>query len=402
MTSLTALPEPGPLLGSKAVPGAPSPGATARLRLGFLAPEFPPSTGGMPELARAFAVYLASRPEIAVTVYSLPGAALPDSPLELRPALSGDLRRDTRLLERTGTDLWLALNAGLVPLAPRLEAPFFSYFHGNDFLEPWLACGHPWLERIRRPYAARLRHPLRRRAIRRAFPDLRLALTNSRSTAALIRRLLGVATERISVCPPGVDEGFFQQRARRPAGGPLRLLTVCRLTRSTARKNVDGVLRAVAMLRPRTPIRYTVVGSGDDLPRLQQLAARLGIAGDVDFRGRVSRGELLACYAAADLFVLASKATATDVEGFGLVYLEAAASGVPSLCSRQGGATDAVIEGENGLLLASSEPESIAAGIERYLADPDRFPPERVRAVAERCRWPTAGARIYREIMARL
>lgn len=370
------------------------------LRLGLIAPEFPPGRGGMHELARGLATHLAADNDVAV--YTVPGGGVPEAPFKQLPILSGDLTRDARRLSSAGVDAWLALNAGLIPLAPRLGKPFFAYCHGNDFLNPWLSCGHRWLERIRKPYAAAVRHPLRRRAIRRALTAVRHLLTNSDATAALLSERMGSREDRISVCPPGVDDRFFQERRAQPPGDRLRLLTVCRLNRSTARKNVDGVLLAISSLRSRAAIDYTVVGSGDDLTRLHGLATRLGIAEQVHFPGSVDQDQLLACYAAADLFILASKATTTDVEGFGIVYLEASASGVPVLCSRQGGATEAVREGVNGIVLASSAPESIAAGIERYLSDPARFPPARVRAFAEGFRWPIAGSRVLREIVTRL
>jgi phosphatidylinositol alpha-1,6-mannosyltransferase len=110
---------------------------------------------------------------------------------------------------------------------------------------------------------------------------------------------------------------------------------------------------------------------------------------------------LLAQYRDNDLFVLPVKATRTDVEGFGLVYAEAAASGLPVLASRAGLATDAIVDGTSGILLDSSSPEAIKDGIVRFLRERARFAEERVRAVAEAFRWRCVAPRV-RSILDRV
>lgn len=151
-------------------------------------------------------------------------------------------------------------------------------------------------------------------------------------------------------------------------------------------------------MQHRIPVSLTVVGDGDDLPRLQRLSAELGLTDKVRFAGRTGKDELLKCYADADLFVLASRATSRDVEGFGIVYIEASASGVPVICSAEGGATDAVEEGWNGIIIPSSSALDIAKGMERFELNRDRFPAARVQAFARRFRWPAAAAAIGREL----
>ncbi len=352
----------------------------------------------MAELSRGLAGALALTDDIVL--YCYPGRGLPDATFEQKPVLTGELRRDAEFLNADRVDAWIALNAGLVPLARLVEHPFFAYFMGNDFLNPWIAYGGVW-ERFQRPYVAPLRHALRRLAIRRSASSLRGLLTISRRSAELIEAGLGIERRYIQIQPPGVDEAFFQQ-TRRGDGEALRILTVSRLSSYTPRKNVDGVLHAVRLLAPEIPVHYTVVGDGDDLPRLQELARELEIDSRVRFRGALDKDQLLACYAGADLFVLAAKASKRDVEGFGIVYLEASASGVPVIASVEGGATDAVEDGRNGLLIPSSSPPDIARGIERFWTHRDRFPPARVRAFAERYRWPEVAARVRHAIISRL
>lgn len=361
-------------------------------RLAVLAPEFPPELGGMAELAWGLADALAEHTDLHL--YTRSGLGVGDPPFTVHPLLGSRPWRDRGALRRAEPAApWLILNAGYAPLAKQLGRPFYAYVHGNDFLNPWTACGPPWLERIRRPYMAVIRHALRRRAIRGALGAARRVFVNSRNTGDLVAHRMALDPGRIEVCPPGVHELFFQDPPPK-SSDEVRLLTVCRLTRYTARKNVDGVLEALALLGPR-PFHYTVVGDGDDRPRLEALARRLGLGERVSFRGSLDRDGLLDAYRHADLFILAAKATAKDVEGFGIVYLEASAAGVPVLASREGGAVDAVDEGVNGLLIPTSSPSDIAAGIERFLAERERWPAERVRGFAEGFRWPRIAERLF-------
>ena len=375
------------------------------MRIGILAPEFPPMLGGMAELARGLASALAETESVRVFSFRTPpppddGAPsfpFPVEPMTGRPWIDGP----ALAAEEDQVDLWLSLNAGSIPTAASLRQPFFAYLHGNDFINPWLRCGPRWLESRQRPYVADLRHYLRRRAVRTHLHRVRHVLTNSRQTARLITERLGLDASRISVAYPGVGEAFFQDREP-DDGETLRILTVTRLSRHTRRKNVDGVLRALAKLGDAFPWSYTVVGDGDDRERLEDLARELGIAAQVTFLGSVSFDELLAAYRRADLFILASRATKKDVEGFGIVYIEASAGGVPVICSREGGATDAVRDGVNGLLIETSDPASIAAGIERFQADRERFSPAAARAMAEEFRWPKIGAQVLDILKSRL
>ncbi|MEM8933153.1 MAG: glycosyltransferase, partial [Acidobacteriota bacterium] len=82
-------------------------------------------------------------------------------------------------------------------------------------------------------------------------------------------------------------------------------------------------------------------------------------------------------------------------------YLEAAAAGVPSICSREGGATDAVVDGKNGLLIDRSSPSAIADGLRRFVAERERFAPATVRAFAEGFRWPAIAAQVRTALVER-
>jgi len=257
------------------------------------------------------------------------------------------------------------------------------------------------MEGLRKPYLAAFRMAVRRAALRRTVEHVAHLFTNSRRTSELAVETLGIQPSRISICPPGVDDKFFQASAPGDQH-QIRLLTVTRLTKHSARKNVDGVLRAIALLDGSPSVTYTVVGNGDDQTRLQELARSLGIADRVSFRGRLGDSQLLECYRNADLFILAAIASKRDVEGFGIVYIEAAAGGIPSICSRVGGAVDAVHEGENGLLIPDSSPEAIAAGIRRYAASRTTFSSDKARAIADRYRWPKVAGMLRERLASEL
>lgn len=149
--------------------------------------------------------------------------------------------------------------------------------------------------------------------------------------------------------------------------GKKLILTVCRLTR---RKGVDNTIEAVVSLVQKHPdIIYSVVGDGEDREMLEQLIIEKQISNHVIFTGRVSDEDLLRFYARADVFVLASREEGRDIEGFGLVFVEAGAFGVPVIGGDSGGVREAVSHDENGLLVDPNRPEAIAEAIEKLLLD---------------------------------
>jgi phosphatidyl-myo-inositol dimannoside synthase len=143
------------------------------------------------------------------------------------------------------------------------------------------------------------------------------------------------------------------------------ILTVGRWSASERYKGADELIRAVAQLCPAFPgLHLVAVGGGDDLPRLRALASELGIPGRVHFFNGLSREEVAACYARALIFALPSTG-----EGYGMVFLEAMAFGVPIIAAACGGSTDLVHDGSNGLLVAPNNVEGLARALERLLKD---------------------------------
>lgn len=143
------------------------------------------------------------------------------------------------------------------------------------------------------------------------------------------------------------------------------ILTIGRAAASEQYKGTDDLIRAVSQLRTEFPdLHLVAIGGGDDLPRLQRLASELGGARNVAFLPRLSREQLAACYARADVFAMPSAG-----EGFGLVFLEAMAFGKPLVAAACGGALDLIQDGLNGLLVVPRDPVALTTTLRRLLGD---------------------------------
>lgn len=195
-----------------------------------------------------------------------------------------------------------------------------------------------------------------------------IVAANSHFTADLARRYLGKETE-LGVVLPGVDPPAGASRQYKPPardGGP-RLLTIARLE---PRKGIDTVLRALPALAQQHPnIRYDVVGKGGDLSRLRALSRKLGVVQRVSFHGYIPEGEKSELLARADIFVLPNRREPGSVEGFGIVFVEAAAFGVPSIAGADGGTVDAVLDGTTGLVVDGEREDAVRTALSSLLGD---------------------------------
>src|SRR5207244_13456776 len=136
------------------------------------------------------------------------------------------------------------------------------------------------------------------------------------------------------------------------------LLSVGRLQR---RKGHDVAIQAVAALRSRCPnVRYVIAGDGDERQRLERLVGEHHLEGRVLFAGIVADADLPAFYAACDVFLLPNRVDDGDIEGFGIVFLEAAASGRPVIGGDSGGVPEAVERDVTGLLVDGASVEAVA------------------------------------------
>jgi phosphatidylinositol alpha-1,6-mannosyltransferase len=191
----------------------------------------------------------------------------------------------------------------------------------------------------------------------------------------LARALSAGAASRMVRLAPGVDVTFFRRGAggaavRQRLGLAGRPVVAC-VSRMVPRKGQDTLIRAWPRVRAQVSgAALLLVGDGPYRPRLQRLAQRLGVAGDVLFTGPVPWPELPGFYDAANVFAMPCRTRrgGLDVEGLGLVYLEASATGLPVIGGDSGGAPDAILDGESGFVV--SDLPGLVCRITELLSDP--------------------------------
>lgn len=183
----------------------------------------------------------------------------------------------------------------------------------------------------------------------------------------------GFPAENIHIVHPHLPREFESATPSSEKNtGPFRLLTVSRLDAGERYKGHDHVLEAIRMLPPDLDVRYRIHGEGTDLPRLRELAR--GLESKVEFLPAVrDRKQIEHVYRDADCFVMPSRFGRWEGrwrgEGFGIVYLEAAVFGVPSIAYDCGGVTDIVENEKTGILARPDDIRALANAIERLARD---------------------------------
>ena len=236
--------------------------------------------------------------------------------------------------------------------------PYLLYAHGEEILFTLTSRKLAWLlPRIYRGAAA--------------------IIANSRHTKTLLQDI-GVDASRIHVIHPGVHVQSFcaspeaAQRVRQKhhLGAAPVLLTVGRMQR---RKGQDMVIQALPRIRQSMPqVKYVMVGTGEELASLTTLAHELGVQDSVVFAGSVPDQELAAYYAACDVFIMPNRQIGGDIEGFGIVYLEAGAAGKPVIGGKSGGTDDAIVDGVTGIRVDGNSSVEIADAVIDLLSTPDK------------------------------
>ena len=247
--------------------------------------------------------------------------------------------------------------------ARRLRIPYLVYVNGGDLLrEKRKARG--WLKRA---------------SGRRIFGDAAAIVANSAWTAEVtleVMRLLGVhRAPPVTAIDLGTDPGHFHPsrdtgalRARLGLGDAPVILTVARLV---PHKGQDVGIRAVAALAREIPgLRYLLVGEGHDEPRLRALAGELGVTDRVIFAGPLGDADAAEAYATATVYLGASRLDRdVNVEGFGISFVEAGASGTPAVAGDSGGVRSAVKHGETGFVVAPEDVPAVTDALRTLLTD---------------------------------
>lgn len=333
--------------------------------------DFPPKVGGIQTYL--WELWRRLPPErVTVLTAAHPDAARFDAAQAFRvertgfPVLlptPGLVRRVRRLATEVDAGIVLidpALPLGL--LGPRLGWPYGLILHGAEVTFP-----------------ARL--PVARSVLASVVRGSGLIVSAGGYAQAEAARVAGPALPPTTVVPPGVDTERFRPLTPRergkvraelglPTEGPL----VVGLTRLVPRKGMDVLIEAAARLsRDHPGLTVAVAGSGRDRARLVRLARRAGAP--VRFLGRVADASLADVYGCGDVFAMPCRTrwAGLEQEGFGIVFLEAAACGVPQVAGASGGAAEAVVHGRTGLVVdRPGDAGAVAAALGQLLSDPVR------------------------------
>ncbi|GHI45113.1 MULTISPECIES: glycosyltransferase family 4 protein [Streptomyces] len=333
--------------------------------------DFPPRQGGIETFVHAMAtrvpgndvvVYTSSEPGAAAYDATLPFPVIRDPSRMLLPT-PRVTRQALRIAREHGCDrAWFGAAAPLAAMAPALRRGglrrLVATTHGHEI---WWA-----------------RTPGARQVMRRIGENVDVVTYLGEYTRRRIAPALGPRA-RLARLVPGVDAAEFRpapgqgRQVREHHGLVGRKVVLC-VSRLVTRKGQDTLIRALPRIRHTVPdAALLIVGQGPDQERLRKLADRYG-DGHVVFAGGLDHASTTAYYAAADAFAMPcrTRKAGLEAEGLGIVFLEAAASGLPVVVGDSGGAPDTVLDGETGTVVDGSDPVAVADAVTGVLVDPVR------------------------------
>jgi phosphatidylinositol alpha-1,6-mannosyltransferase len=213
---------------------------------------------------------------------------------------------------------------------------------------------------------------------RRVLRAAAFVIANSRNTRAILTDEWQVPGDRVRLLYPGVDTDRFVPAPRNAAArAALRwgdrpvVLTVGRLQK---RKGHDTMIRALTAVQKAVPdVLYAIAGDGEERQYLEGLAAQAGLTGHVQFLGEVNDDVLVRCYQQCDLFVLPNRRVGQDFEGFGMVLVEAQASGKPVVAGASGGTAETMRIPETGQAVSCEQPDGLARLVAEFLGNRARL-----------------------------
>ncbi len=359
----------------------------------FFASDFKPLSGGIAEYAHQLCLHVNRDKAVVSTiphdlkteeisqypVHRVNWKTGTDSPFlssiaPVRKACSAWLTRDSSQRIRSmlakftasGSDdsvvitSWCLVGSLVCNICRELKIPYSIIAHGNE-----------------------LRFPMPEKLEKKRtfdFKNARVIFTNSSFTKKIVESF-GIEADKIFIIPPGIEEADFPdidekklEEIDRKLGIASKkiVLSICRLA---PRKGIELSLKAFADLYSEFPeYMYVIAGDGPERERLTNVAQDLGINDQVIFLGNVDQDDKCALYKRSELFVMPNlNLGERDVEGFGIVFLEAAMYGKPSIGGKNGGVVDAVIEGETGLLVDTSIGyEPFRDALKAMMTDPQR------------------------------
>lgn len=340
--------------------------------------DFPPRRGGIQSYLGEFVSRLVDSGKYNVTVYApkwkgaeafdqaavAAGYRVVRHPSTLMLPVPTVDARMRRLIEENDIDtVWFGAAAPLALLAPRARQAgagrVLASTHGHEV-------GWSML-------------PVARSVLRRIGDDTDVVTFVSRYTRSRFAPAFG-PDAALEYLPPGVDSDRFRSdpaaraELRERYGVGERPTVVC-LSRLVPRKGQDMLIRALPSIRRRVDgAALVIVGGGPYLEPLRKLARECGVAEHVTFTGGVPGDELPAHHAMADVFAMPcrTRGAGMDVEGLGIVFLEASATGIPVIAGDSGGAPEAVQHNKTGLVIDGTSVDEVAEAVTELLSDRDR------------------------------
>lgn len=372
----------------------------SQLRVLHITRNLPPLVGGMERLNWHIADELSRYAQVELIGPSGAAAqrppAVPVTEVGLRPLprfLLASAWQAVKVAKRFKPHVVLAgsgLTAPAAWLVARASgARSYAYLHGLDAA-------------VQQPVYRALWHP----AIRRMDG----VIANSQPTAELARNL-GVLAEKIRIVHPGVTLPSAPQsaaalrdfRQRHQLGSRRLLLSVGRLTtRKGLREFVQNALPTIVKAEPDTLLvivgdtpAHSLHASVQTRESIQAVADAAGIGQHLRFLGVITdQQELVCAYESASLHIFPVRQLPGDPEGFGMVAIEAAAHGLPTVAFATGGIVDAVAEGQSGLLVAPGDYPALAQAVLQVLSDDPNAWPTRTSAFAAQFAWPVMGQKL--------
>jgi phosphatidylinositol alpha-1,6-mannosyltransferase len=233
--------------------------------------------------------------------------------------------------------------------------PYICYIHGEDVETAATSRELSWI-------------------VKKALGGASKLIANSQNTANILLNTWHTDPAKTFVVNPGVDS---QQFVPAPENDDIKqslgwndrkvILTVGRLQE---RKGHDMLIRALPAIIARHPdVLYAIIGNGDQKAKLQALVEQLQLHGHVMFMTELSDEQMIHCYQQCDVFVLPNRTVGRDIEGFGMVLVEAQACGKPVIAGDSGGTAETMLLGETGFIVDCTHPEQLANRVNKLLGD---------------------------------
>ena len=263
-------------------------------------------------------------------------------------------------IQKNSENVFIA-GSGNLSHTPVFFSRFFTFktatlIHGNDVL-----------------------HTKNNRKIIQSLKKIDLIITNSLYTKQVLYGIIGKRDNVITINPffsperfPEIDDIFLgETRTKYSLHAKKVILTTGRLIE---RKNHCLVIKAMKRILEKFPeATYLIIGQGPYKERLEKQVRALNLEDHVQFLGFVSQKTLRALYEIAEIFIMPSKETDTDMEGFGIVFLEANYFGTPVIGSRTGGISDAIEDRVNGFLISPDSDHELTEAVKNLFENPSRY-----------------------------